>query len=251
VIVEKPIAIQGEDWRDLKGLCETSKTKFAVNTQLHFHPRNLDLKRTVAEGKIGQIKFIDASARSTPINQGPHVLQLISSYLDNSRPVKVFGQISGSAHFESSEPSPGHAVACITYANGIRAMATFGTEGAPKSNENDSVYMHKRIAVFGTKGFIHWHMAGWERFTPEGGYESGQHGYGEQDVLGQAGLTEAMFDWIADDGKVHPTHLAQSLAEFNLIMAIYVSGMEHRPIPLPFDPPDRLIPAIKSLLAGR
>ena len=90
-IVEKPIAVESEDWKQIAGLAEETKTKFVVNTQLNFHPQNLELKRDVADGKIGEIKFIDASARSTPVDQAPHVLQLVSSYIDNSRPVRVLG----------------------------------------------------------------------------------------------------------------------------------------------------------------
>lgn len=247
-IVEKPIAIQGEDWRQLMELSRNTSTKFLVNTQLNFHPRNLELKRDVAAGRIGDINFIDASARSTPINQGPHVLQLVSSYIDNARPVKVFGQVSGRDHLDSHEPSPSHATASITYQNGVRALVTFGTEGAPKSNDNDSVFHHKRVAVLGNRGFIHWYMAGWERGTPEGGYESGAHSYGEQDVFGQAGLTEAVFDWLDDESRIHPTHLAQSLAEFNLLLGIYQSALTHAPVELPFDPPDGLIDSLKTRL---
>ena len=93
-VVEKPIAVMGEDWRQLSELCQNTKTKFAVNTQLNFHPPNLKLKADVSAGGIGDINFIDASARSTPIDQGPHVLQLVSSYIDNSRPVKVLQLVS-------------------------------------------------------------------------------------------------------------------------------------------------------------
>ena len=44
-IVEKPIAVMGEDWRNLCGLSAKTKTKFVVNTQLNFHPQNLVLKQ--------------------------------------------------------------------------------------------------------------------------------------------------------------------------------------------------------------
>ena len=247
-IVEKPIAVMGEDWRQLSELSKTTKTKFVVNTQLNFHPRNLELKRDVTAGRIGNIKFIDASARSTPIDQGPHVLQLVSSYINNSRPVKVFGQVSGGRNLDSAQPSPDHATASITYENGVRALVTFGTEGAPKINESESVYMHKRVAVFGTRGFVHWWMSGWERGTPEGGYGSGAHSYGEQDVLAQGGLTEAVFDWLDDENKVHSTHLAQSLAEFNLLLGIYHSALTHAPVELPFQPPNGLIDSLKAVL---
>ena len=247
-IVEKPIAVAAEDWKQLAELCQNTKTKFCVNTQLNFHPRNLELKADVTAGRIGEIKFIDASARSTPIDQGPHVLQLVSSYIDNSRPVKVFGQIADGSQLDAVQPSPRHATASITYANGVRCLAAFGTEGAPTVAGNESVFHHKRIAVFGTRGFVHWNMSGWERSTPEGGYESGSHGYGEQDLLGQAGLTEAVFDWLGDEQKVHPTHLAQSLAEFNLLMGIYQSALTYAPVELPFDPPDGLIDSMKETL---
>lgn len=246
-IVEKPIAIMGEDWKALMKLSENTQTKFAVNTQLHFHPRNLELKRDVAEGRIGEIKLIDASARSTPLDQGPHVLQLVSSYIDYSRPIKVFGQVSGAQQLEAArQPSPAHAVAMVTYENGIRVSVSFGTEGGAKISDNEGAHRHKRVAVFGTKGFVHWTMDWWERGTPEGGYERGEHSYGEQDVLGQAGLTEAAFDWLDDDKKVHPTHLPQSLAEFNLLLGIYFSGLTHKPVELPFEPPDGLLDALKT-----
>lgn len=247
-IVEKPIAVAAEDWRQLMELSQNTKTKFCVNTQLNFHPRNLELKRDVTAGRIGDIKFIDASARSTPIDQGPHVLQLVSSYIDNSRPVKVFGQVSDGSPLDSLQPSPRHATASVTYANGVRALVTFGTEGAPSISDNPGAHRHKRVAVFGTRGFTHWNMDGWERGTPEGGYESGSHSYGEQDVLGQAGLTEAVFDWLDDEENVHSTHLAQSLAEFNLILGIYQSALTHAPVELPFDPPTGLIDSLKALL---
>ena len=108
-IIEKPVAIEGEDWKQIAGLAEETKTKFVVNTQLDFHPKNLELKKDVAEGRIGEIRFIDASTRSRPSEQGGHVLQLVSSYIDNARPVRVLGQISGSENLNSApggHPSP-------------------------------------------------------------------------------------------------------------------------------------------------
>jgi predicted dehydrogenase len=247
-IVEKPIAVASEDWRQLMELSQRTKTKFVVNTQLNFHPQNLELKRDVAAGKIGDIKFIEASARSTPIDQGPHVLQLVSSYIDNSRPVKVMGQVSGAGPLNSIQPSPAHATALVTYANGIQAAVAFGTEMAPKVLPDTSNNRHKRVCVFGTRGFVHWRFESWERSTPEGGYEGGDLNYGEQDVIAQGGLTEAVFDWLDDENKIHPTHLAQSLAEFNLLLGMYQSALTHSPVELPFETPDGLLDRLKAIL---
>ncbi|HIB92441.1 TPA: Gfo/Idh/MocA family oxidoreductase [Candidatus Poribacteria bacterium] len=248
VIIEKPIAVMGEDWRQIRDLADRTETKFAVNTQLHFHPKNLELKRDVTEGKIGEIKLIEASSRNPPVDQAPHTLQLVSSYIDNSQPVKVMGQVSGSNQLNSDQPSPDNATARIEYANGIQASVAFGPEMAIRVLSETSNNRHKRVCVFGTKGFVHWRFESWEKFTNEYGYQSGDLSYGEENAVAQIGLTEAMFDWLEDRNKVHPTNLKQSLAEFNLLLGIYQSGLIRQPIDLPFDPPDNFIQHMKDIL---
>jgi predicted dehydrogenase len=247
-IVEKPIAVESEDWKQIAGLAEETNTKFIVNTQLNFHPKNLELKQDVADGKIGEIKFIDASARSTPVDQAPHVLQLVSSYIDNSRPVRVLGQIAGKEQLDSAQPSPMHAAAQAIYDNGLHVSLAFGTGMGTLASEGGGTVTHKRVFVVGTKGFVHWRFSSWERSTHDGGYEGGPLNYGEQDIQAQGNLTEAAFDWLDDENKVHPTHLKQSLAEFNLLLGIYYSGITNEIIDLPFDPPDGLMASLKDKL---
>ncbi len=249
-IVEKPVAIEGEDWKQIAGLAEKTKTKFVVNTQLDFHPKNLELKKDVDAGRIGEIRFIDASARSRPSEQGGHVLQLVSSYIDNSRPVRVLGQTFGEESLNSApgHPGPLHAVAHVLYENGVHVSLAFGTEMAQKASDTAGVYDHKRVFVVGTKGFVHWRFSSWERSTLDGGYESGTLDYSEQDVVAQGNLTEAVFDWLDDESNVHPTHLKQSLAEFNLLLGIYHSGVTNQIIDLPFEPPDGLIDLLREKL---
>jgi len=244
-IVEKPIAIQGEDWKQLAELNAKSKTKFVVNTQLHFHPDNLMLKKDVADGKIGDIRFVEVSARSTILDQGVHVLELGHSYMGWPKPTQVFAQASGAKNIPTGQPSPDTAEAAIYFDNGIRMQLINGYY-APKSNPSDSQYAHKRVAVYGTKGFTHWTMVNWERYTPEGGYESGTHDYGQQDTVGQAALTDAAFEWL--EGKTHPTRLENSLTQFNIILGAYVSVLEHRPVELPCDPPDGLMDKLTAML---
>ncbi len=247
-IIEKPIAVESEDWKQIAGLAEETKTKFVVNTQLNFHPKNLELKRDVADGKIGDIKFIDASARSTPVDQGPHVLQLVSSYIDNTRPERVLGQIAGRDHLDSAQPSPMHAAAQVIYENGLHVSLAFGQGMGTMASDDQGIYCHKRVFVVGTKGFIHWRFSSWERSTHDAGYEGGPLSYGEQDVLAQGNLTEAVFDWLDDEKKEHPTHLKQSLAEFNLLLGMYYSGITNEMIDLPFDPPNGLMDILREKL---
>jgi predicted dehydrogenase len=247
-IVEKPIALQGEDWRHLRDLDASSKTRFCVNTQLHFHARNLELKRDVAEGRIGEIRFIDASARSTPLDQGVHVLELAHSYNAFEPFAIVFGQVAGAADLDSRQPSPSMAVASVGFGNGVRALLTCGACAPLATDRVDVRYAHKRIAVYGTDGFVQWTMAGWERRTVDG-HESGSHDYTTEDDLAQGRLTEAVFDWLLDEGKPHPTRLERSLAEFNAILGIYVSALRSEPVDLPFEPPGGLLESLRERLS--
>jgi predicted dehydrogenase len=248
VIIEKPIALWGEDFRRIRELAQRTETRFCVNTQLHFHARNLELKRDVAEGRIGDVRFIDAGARSTPLDQGVHVLELCHSYNGFSPFTSVFGQVSDASEIASRQPSPGMAVGSLSFANGVTGLLQCGA-CAPFATENrENRYYHKRVAVYGTEGFVHWTMGGWERRTVAGGYESGSHDYGEEDDLAQGRLTEAVFDWLLDEARPHPTRLERSLEQFNVILGLYESALRSEPVQLPCEPPDGLEAALRERL---
>ena len=248
VIVEKPIAVQGEDWKKLIELDKNTKTKFVVNTQLHFHARNLELKRCVADGRIGKIEFIDVSARSTILDQGVHVLELAHSYNGFAKPAKVFAQVSGNDTIATKQPSPDTAAAAISFDNGVRAQMLTGYF-APRTNPAESIYHHKRVAVYGSKGFVHWTMAGWERSTPGHGYASGEHDYKEEDDRAQGALTDSAFELLEDSAIEHGTRLELSLGQFNIILGAYMSALHRKPIDLPCDPEDGLLDSLQTVLA--
>ena len=158
------------------------------------------------------------------------------------------GQIAGAGNLDGAQPSPANATAIVTYANGVQASVAFGPEMAPRVLPNTGNNRHKRVCVFGETGFVHWRFESWERYTPEGGYEGGNMGYGDQNSVAQTNLTEAVFDWLEDDNKIHPTNLPQSLAEFNLLLGIYYSGLTNSVLELPFDPPDGLMDMFREQL---
>ncbi len=256
VIVEKPVAVQGEDYQQIKALNEGSDTHFVVNTQLHFHRQNLELKRYVTEGHIGDVRFIDASARSTILDQGVHVLELAHTYNGCAAPVRVFGQVSGAENLVSKgdrpvgigyQPSPDIAEAAIEFENGVRAQLLSG-HIAPRATDRETIYAHKRIAVYGTQGFVHWTMYGWERFTPQDGYERASSDYGYEDVRAEAALIDAAFAWAEDDEVLHPTRLELNLEQFSIILATYASALTASAIDLPFDPPEGLLNTLRARL---
>ncbi len=249
VIVEKPICIGAGDYRALRVLEQATDTKFAVNHQLRHHPRVLEFLDDVQSGQIGQVRFIDASAVLPMSGQGVHVLDLLVAFSGYAEIETVFGASSGYDDINGTHPSPRTAEMLITFKNGVRAALQAG-EGAPMFRKDTPRHMHKRIAVYGTHGFRHWWMEGWEKQLADGTVACGQHDYREQDVPGQAGLTNAMFDWLEDDSKPSPTNLRTSLDEWLVILAAYLSTVEARPVDLPFDPPDDLLEQFKRFVGA-
>jgi hypothetical protein len=108
--------------------------------------------------------------------------------------------------------------------------------------------MHKRVAVFGTRGFVHWKMESWELFTPERGYQSGEKSYWAEDPLGQAAMTDAVFEWLEDAAKPHPNRFEVSLAESNTVLGLYQSALERKAVPLPFEPAYSLLDGLRASL---
>ena len=249
VLVEKPIAIQGEDWRAIKNFAATAKTKIAINHQLHFHPRRQHLQNIVQEGKIGDIRFIEASCGMNLAYQGTHALQAIAAFHPDGIPIKVMGQASGTDGLKDTPKkhfAPDQCIGAIEYADGLRAQLISGPF-APRVTNEDRTNVHKRIAAYGTRGYVHWTMWSWETGI-DGHIERGTHEYPDEDILGQAAMTDAMLQCIEDDAKVHPLNLDLALRDFNIILGIYTSTLEHRPVELPCEPADGLIHALRTRL---
>ncbi|PJB62672.1 MAG: hypothetical protein CO096_24765 [Armatimonadetes bacterium CG_4_9_14_3_um_filter_66_14] len=248
VIVEKPICIGAADYKALRKLEAGSRTKFVVNHQLRHHPKILGFLRDVQEGKIGQVRCIDASCVLPMSGQGVHVLDLLFAFNGYAAPTSVFGASSGYDDINGHHPSPRSAESLLTFVNGTRAALMAGA-GAPVFVAGPN-HMHKRIAVYGTHGFLHWRMNGYERSLPGGEIESGEFDYREEDNPGQANLTTALFNWLADDDAVHPNNLQTSLDEWLVILAGYASTVEARAIDMPFDPADDLLEQFKRFVGA-
>ncbi len=239
VIVEKPIAIGADDYRQLRELEAESDTKFVVNHQLRYHPRVLDLLEHVQSGGIGEVRCLDASAMLPMNGQGVHVLDLMFAFAGYIEFSAVQGACAGFDDINGTHPSPESASALISFVDGTRGVLQSG-EGVPVMAQDQPRHMHKRIATYGTTGMTHWTMHSWEK-TVDGELQTGEHVYAEEDTQGQANLTNATFDWIEDDDAVAPTNLATSLDEWLVILACYYSTVHKTVVEFPFDPPDDLL----------
>ena len=253
LVVEKPIAIAGEDFRAIREFAATSgKTddgpKVAINHQLHFHPRRQRLQSLVAEGRIGEVRFVEASCGMNLAYQGTHSLQAIGAFLPGRRPLSVFGQVSGASGLRDTPGkhfAPDESLATVKFEGGVDAVLRCGAN-APRVDDGP-IYMHKRIAVYGTTGWVLWTMSSWET-SIDGTRDGGSHEYFGEDVHGQAALTEAMFDWMENGKTVHPLHLGAALSDFNIILGLYQSALHRTVVELPVEPEDSLVGRLRKAL---
>ena len=239
VLVEKPACVAVHDYRALRRLAAESNTRFAVNLQLRHHPRVLAFLDEVQRGTIGQVRMVDASAGLPVAGQGVHVLDLMFAFAGYPAVERVVGTAAGYDDIDGTHPSPRSMTAVVTFAGGVRGVMHAG-EGYPVFEANPAAWMHKRVAVYGTHGFRHWRMAGWEQSTADGQVIGGLSDYAAEDLPGQAALTEAVLAWI-DGGPTPPTHLDQALDEWLVVLACYQSILTRRSVDFPFEPDDDLL----------
>ena len=250
LIVEKPLAVQGEDYLAIRAFAESRpQVKIAINHQLHFHPRRQRLQRLVSDGAIGDLRFIEASAGMNLAYQGTHALQAIGAFHPEGQVKSVFGQAAGAAGLADTPKqhfAPDQSLAAIEYRDGLQALLRCG-DNAPRVSADRPINQHKRIAVYGARGFVHWTMWGWETLI-DGARQSGGHAYDDEDIRGQAAMTEAMFDWLEDEKAVHPLHLDSALRDFSIILALYTSALQRQVVEFPFVPQAELIARLRAAL---
>ncbi|MBM4037203.1 MAG: Gfo/Idh/MocA family oxidoreductase [Planctomycetes bacterium] len=246
VLVEKPLCLDAEDFNAIAAFGQKAKARIIVNHQLRYHPKTLELMEIVRGGEIGEVRLLDGSARLPLAGQGTHVLNLMFAYA-NARPVRVFGQASGKRFWIPHHPCPDSAVGELVFDSGAHGLLACG-DNAPTVHDPNVSWMHKRVAVYGTQGFVHWTMNSWELCTPKRGYQRGEKEYRDEDVLGQAAMTDAIFAWLEDAAKPHFNRLEVSLAESNTVLGLYQSALERAIVPLPFTPAGSLLDALRATL---
>ena len=248
--VEKPIATGVPDWRRLCALEARAKTKFAVCHQVRWHPYLMPCQDALRSGRLGRVRFLDISAGMNIAGQGTHTLNYGMSLVGDVPVARVFGNAHGWDAADPGHPSPATTEAYLTFADGGRGLWTSGFT-SPRCGDPQTTWQHVRVAAYADNGRVLYEEFGkWEIVGPDG-EESGDFGgmdtWRANNLLAQAGFHRAMFDWLEDERRAPGTNLRQSLHEWAVVLALYQSALERRPIELAdFDPPDDLVERFRS-----
>jgi predicted dehydrogenase len=250
-IVEKPIAREVADWRQLVALESISETKFAVNHQFRWHGSLTRCREALRSGTLGHMHFLDFSAGMTISGQGTHMLDYAMSLNEDALAVRVFGAASGAEEMVGYHPGPDTTVGQVLFANGVYGMWNNGYT-APVIGDPTTNWQHCRVAAYGERGHVLWEEFGkWEILSSDGvrdGYQGDRDEWMRGNHAAQAALVEAIFDWMEDDDKPAGTNLKLGLHQWQVVLALYASALWRKPVELPFDPPDDLFSQLAQAL---
>jgi predicted dehydrogenase len=251
--VEKPIATGVADWRALCALEARATTRFAVCHQVRWQPYLVKCQEALRGGALGEVKFVDMSAGMNIAGQGTHTLNYGRSLVGDAAVVQVFGSVHGWDAKDPGHPGPATTEAYLTFENGVRGLWTSGFT-SPRCGDPSTTWQHVRVAAYAERGRVLYEEFGrWETVGPqseERGDYGGMDGWRANNLLAQAGFHRAMLGWLAGSGPDDSppgTSLKQSLHEWAVVLALYQSALERRPIDMAdFDPPDDLVARVRG-----
>jgi predicted dehydrogenase len=186
--------------------------------------------------------------------QGTHTLQAICAFVPTPEPLAVLAQVAGAEGLRPNAHrhyAPDDCIAEITFADDSRALLRVGIGARHVLDAADvgTKWMHKRVAAYGTAGFIEWTMWSWKAHV-DGGLDGGRHDYWAEDLLGQAGLTDSMAEWIDSGAENHPLSLRHALNQFNVVLGAYTSALDRKSVDLPVAPRPGLIEELRVALGA-
>lgn len=248
--VEKPIALDVEDWAALCELQAQTKTKFAVCHQFRWFPNVVRCRKAVEEGVIGRVLFAEGSAGMTITDQGTHALHYANSLNGDQAVATVYGTVTGWNEADVNHPGPENTLGLLQFENGVRMLWNVGPS-APRAGDPAVVWQHVRFAAYGERGHVKWEEFGKWEIAGMNFHESGDFGsmaeWNRNKLLAQIAFHNEVLDWMEDDAKPAGTNLSRSLHEWKAVLALYASTLVGRSIKMQaFNPKHNLTPLLKA-----
>ena len=126
--------------------------------------------------------------------------------------------------------------------------------GTSRCGNPAAIHEHVRVGAHFEKGRVEWQQFGAWEIVRGARRESGrcfttEKAFGENWTWEQAEFHKAMFAWLEDDTRPAGTNLKRSLHEWAVVLALYQSALERRPVSMAdFHPPLDLVDQYKSAM---
>ncbi len=233
IVTEKPMALSVQDARALCKTADAAGVKLVVSHQHKYGGHWQKVKEIVATGKLGRVRTIHATSLGWMQHYATHLIDYSMWLNDYSPVVKVAGHIHGRDYFGAGEshPSPGYFMGHMEFANGVRGLVECGTF-TPEQEPGIHFWMNAGATVVGTEGVARVIVGkGWEAVTRDGVFSDYDVSF--DGVKDSIPLHLEVADWLDDKTRLHCCRGELACHGFEVMMAICLSGLEHKPVDLP------------------
>ena len=248
LLIEKPVALIPSEMRRLVELGHDRL--IAVNTQYQWMPHWQRFWPILRDRGLGDIRLLRASTRANILEQGPHVLDLVSRAAALSglpAPEWVFAACDGKQYF-GAIPVPADTSATIGL--GEARLHFNAGPSAPEVPGETVPWYHIQVEVIGDAGRLWVSLnQGW-RLWRDGTFEAGPTGWPQNDGEAQTALFVHLRDTLhggADTWRDFPTHIDAAARATDIMFGCYASALGGGRVALGQTWPDAMIDGIEQL----
>ena len=230
IVLEKPMAANIREARDLVARCKERNVLLTVMHQMRFSDEFVAAKKAIESGAIGKPYFVRAVSYGHLMEQGPHMVDMILYLLGEAKADWVMGQVADREEGLSTvHPAPAFVTGYITFENGVRASLECGRRfpkavGFVPEDEQGSIWLQKRVQVIGTEGICDAMVSHYCRvMNTSGGWQtlsSGPAGWDASTIRHYEEVAK-----VLREGGEHRNGAEPSLQGFEIIHGIYTSAL--------------------------
>lgn len=253
VVVEKPMAANIREARDLVRQCNERNVLLTAMHQMRFSDEFVAAKEVIASGEIGEPYFVRAVSYGHLMEQGPHMVDMILYLLGDAKADWVMGQVADSEEgLTTVHPAPAFVTGYIAFENGVRASVECGRRfpsavGIFDEGEKAPTWLQKRVQVIGTDGICDAMVAHYCRvMNTSGGWKtltSGPEGWDASTIRHYDEVAK-----VLREGGEHRNGAEASLHGFEIIHGMYTSAVVGDQVKVPVVDQDE--EPIETLLAA-
>jgi predicted dehydrogenase len=245
IALEKPLALSLEEARAITSACDIAGVRAVVCHQLRHAEHFRRVKAIAADGGLGRIRLLHATARPSMLRVGTHLVDLMLWLAGASRATAVSGHADGVLAYAEDHPCPDHVAGIVELDSGARGVLEIGCR-APRHLTDEGFWGDVAVTLWGTHGHARVVLGGgWEAVTRDAARvrQSGPADSSPQEATHLALLA----DWLDDGRRVHPSNVTASLHGLEVLLGIAWSSLSRRRVALPLaGAPDGILERLRT-----
>jgi predicted dehydrogenase len=248
LLMEKPLACRPSAGYGILAACREAGIPLYLNHQLRHHDPFQRVREAILGGEIGELVSLRGACKGRLLEQGTHLLDLLSFLQDDVPARSIFAAAEGPGSFRNSHASPDNTLVSLRWRDDVPVTLESGPASPTWRGESD-FWLNKAVEAVGTRGFVASSTnRGWWMVTNRGAWGD-KRDYRAEDQLAQARLTEGIFRCFADPANQHPNRPEVSPIAFELMMAAMQSALERQRLSLPAPPvSDAVVEGLREAL---